>query len=96
MSSVLRPSADRPTNLYVGVLNQHSELTMLVQHLLANLTGTTVNITQENCNYQREDEQDKANKHVRPSVFILGQMIKNKSTVLQKVEMCVSDQAATN
>uniref|UniRef100_G3Q0Q5 Nicastrin n=1 Tax=Gasterosteus aculeatus aculeatus TaxID=481459 RepID=G3Q0Q5_GASAC len=58
-SNLMSFLADRPTNLYVGVLNQHSELTMLVQHLLANLTGTTVNITQENCNYQREDEQDK-------------------------------------
>uniref|UniRef100_A0AAQ4NYJ7 Nicastrin n=1 Tax=Gasterosteus aculeatus aculeatus TaxID=481459 RepID=A0AAQ4NYJ7_GASAC len=71
-SNLMSFLADRPTNLYVGVLNQHSELTMLVQHLLANLTGTTVNITQENCNYQREDEQDKANKHMFFYVWVQG------------------------
>lgn len=44
---------------------QSSEATFLVQYLLANLTGSTVNITQENCQNQREDEDDKESKHVR-------------------------------
>lgn len=55
---------NRPTNFYVGVTQQTSEPTLLVQHLLANLTGTTVNVTQENCQNQRENEDDTENKHV--------------------------------
>lgn len=55
---------NRPTNFYVGVTQQSSEPTLLVQHLLANLTGSTVNVTQENCQNQREDEEDKESKHV--------------------------------
>uniref|UniRef100_A0A8D3EBD3 Nicastrin n=1 Tax=Scophthalmus maximus TaxID=52904 RepID=A0A8D3EBD3_SCOMX len=38
---------------------QSSEPTVLVQFLMANLTGSTVNVTQENCQNQREDENDK-------------------------------------
>lgn len=57
--------ANKPTNFYVGVTGQSSEVTFLVQYLLANLTGSTVNITQENCQNQREDQDDKENKHVR-------------------------------
>lgn len=57
-------SVNRPTNFYVGVTQQSSEPTLLVQHLLANLTGSTVNVTQENCQNQREDEEDKESKHV--------------------------------
>lgn len=49
----------------MGVTQQHSEPTLLVQYLLANLTGTTVNITQDNCQNQREGEDDKESKHVR-------------------------------
>uniref|UniRef100_A0AAX7SSL8 Nicastrin n=1 Tax=Astatotilapia calliptera TaxID=8154 RepID=A0AAX7SSL8_ASTCA len=52
-------TGERPTNFYVGVTQQHSEPTLLVQYLLANLTGTTVNITQDNCQNQREGEDDK-------------------------------------
>ncbi|XP_039998619.1 nicastrin [Xiphias gladius] len=55
---------DRPSNFYVSVFQQSSELTFLVQHLLANLTGSTVNITQDNCQNQREDEKDKESKHM--------------------------------
>lgn len=57
--------ANRPTNLYVGVSTQPNELTLLVQYLLANLTGSVVNITQENCQNQREDQDDIDSKHVR-------------------------------
>lgn len=58
-------SANRPTNFYVGVVQQSSEPTFLVQYLLANLTGSVVNVTQDNCVNQREDEEDKESKHVR-------------------------------
>lgn len=58
-------TANRPTNFYVGVTQQTSEQTLLVQYLLANLTGSTINITQDNCQNQREDEEDKESKHVR-------------------------------
>lgn len=58
-------TANRPTNFYVGVASQKSEPTFLVQHLLANLTGSVINITQENCQNQREDEDDKESKNVR-------------------------------
>ncbi|KAL6103809.1 ncstn [Pungitius sinensis] len=64
--------ADQPVNLYVGVVQQNSELTTLVQHLLANLTGTTLNITQENCKTQREYEQDKENKHMFNYFWVQG------------------------
>uniref|UniRef100_A0A673A9I5 Nicastrin n=1 Tax=Sphaeramia orbicularis TaxID=375764 RepID=A0A673A9I5_9TELE len=36
-----------------------SEPTFLVQYLLANLTGTVVNVTKEDCQHQREDDKDK-------------------------------------
>uniref|UniRef100_A0A4W6BTV6 Nicastrin n=1 Tax=Lates calcarifer TaxID=8187 RepID=A0A4W6BTV6_LATCA len=49
----------KPPNFYVGVVQQSSEPTLLVQYLLANLTGSTINITQDNCKNQREDESDK-------------------------------------
>ncbi|XP_068587556.1 nicastrin [Cebidichthys violaceus] len=55
---------DRPTNFYVGVAQQSSEPTFLVQYLLANLTGSIVNVTQENCQNQRENEEDKETKHM--------------------------------
>uniref|UniRef100_A0A8C4DWV5 Nicastrin n=1 Tax=Dicentrarchus labrax TaxID=13489 RepID=A0A8C4DWV5_DICLA len=62
----------KPTNFYVGVTQQSSEPTLLVQHLLANLTGSTVNITQENCQNQREDENDKENKHMYYYMWVQG------------------------
>ncbi|XP_068427765.1 nicastrin [Clinocottus analis] len=54
---------DGPTNFYVGVALQPGKPTLLVQYLLANLTGSTVNVTQENCQNQRMHEQDKDSKH---------------------------------
>uniref|UniRef100_A0A8C9ZYX2 Nicastrin n=1 Tax=Sander lucioperca TaxID=283035 RepID=A0A8C9ZYX2_SANLU len=63
---------DRPTNFYVGVAQQRSELTHLVQYLLANLTGSTANISQDNCQNQREDEKDKESKHMYSYVWVQG------------------------
>uniref|UniRef100_A0A7N9AW24 Nicastrin n=1 Tax=Mastacembelus armatus TaxID=205130 RepID=A0A7N9AW24_9TELE len=63
---------NRPPNYYVGVAQQSSEPTLLVQHLLANLTGRTVNITQENCQNQREDENDKESKHMYSYMWVQG------------------------
>lgn len=59
---------DKPTNFYVGVTEQSSEPTLLVQYLLANLTGGTINVTEENCQNQRLNEDDKESKHVTAGV----------------------------
>ncbi|XP_026230478.1 nicastrin [Anabas testudineus] len=63
---------DRPANLYVGVAVQQSEPTYLVQHLLANLTGSTVNATQDNCKNQRMDPDDKDSKHLYYYFWVQG------------------------
>uniref|UniRef100_A0AAQ6AMM0 Nicastrin n=1 Tax=Amphiprion ocellaris TaxID=80972 RepID=A0AAQ6AMM0_AMPOC len=58
--------SDLTSHLSKLILNYtSSEPTLLVQYLLANLTGSAINITQENCQNQREDENDKESKHVR-------------------------------
>uniref|UniRef100_A0A3Q3XPZ1 Nicastrin n=1 Tax=Mola mola TaxID=94237 RepID=A0A3Q3XPZ1_MOLML len=49
-----------------------SEPTLLVQYLLANLTGSTVNVTQDNCQNQREDEDDKESKHMYYYMWVQG------------------------
>uniref|UniRef100_A0A3Q2NWT4 Nicastrin n=1 Tax=Fundulus heteroclitus TaxID=8078 RepID=A0A3Q2NWT4_FUNHE len=51
-------------NFYISVERQTSLPTVLVQHLLANLTGSTANVTQEDCKNQRENQDDKESKHV--------------------------------
>uniref|UniRef100_A0A669DGX2 Nicastrin n=1 Tax=Oreochromis niloticus TaxID=8128 RepID=A0A669DGX2_ORENI len=79
-------SGDRPTNFYVGVTQQHSEPTLLVQYLLANLTGTTVNITQDNCQNQREDEDDKESKHIYSYMWVQGAAPPNST---ERVAFCV-------
>ncbi|XP_032387831.1 nicastrin [Etheostoma spectabile] len=71
--------ADRPTNFYVGVAPQTSELTLLVQYLLANLTGSTANITQDNCQNQREDEKDKESKHMYFYMWVQGALPPNST-----------------
>ncbi|XP_028284046.1 nicastrin [Parambassis ranga] len=63
---------DRPTNFYVGVTQQPSEPTSLVQYLLANLTGSTMNITQDDCQNQRENESDKDSKHLYNYRWVQG------------------------
>ncbi|XP_076004501.1 nicastrin [Genypterus blacodes] len=64
-----------PPHLYVGV-SQHSSTaktaTVLVQFLLANLTGTTPNITQEDCNNQRENKDDTESKHMFSYKWVQG------------------------
>lgn len=64
ISCIFCLSDNRPVNLYVSVNAQTNTLTHLVQCLLANLTGITINTTQENCQNQREDEKDTKNKQV--------------------------------
>ncbi|XP_073347489.1 nicastrin [Pagrus major] len=78
--------ANRPTNFYVGVAQQSSEPTLLVQYLLANLTGSTPNITQENCQSQREDEEDKESKHMYYYMWVQGAAPPNSS---QREGYCV-------
>ncbi|XP_054624852.1 nicastrin isoform X2 [Dunckerocampus dactyliophorus] len=63
---------DTPTNFYVGVTQQPSEPTYLVQHLLANLTGSVVNVTQEDCQKQRVDEKDSESKHIYTYTWVQG------------------------
>uniref|UniRef100_A0A8C6PPY4 Nicastrin n=1 Tax=Nothobranchius furzeri TaxID=105023 RepID=A0A8C6PPY4_NOTFU len=65
--SVFFSPGNTTTNFYIGVNQQMSEPTILVQFMLANLTGSVVNTTQENCNNQKENEDDKETKHVRPT-----------------------------
>ena len=61
---------DRPTNFYTGVHMQKSEASFLVEYILANLTGTVVNVTQDDCKQQREHKDDKESRHVsRPERF---------------------------
>ncbi|XP_041660151.1 nicastrin [Cheilinus undulatus] len=64
--------ADRPTNFYVGVHQQSSEPTLLVQYLLANLTGSTPNITKENCQDQKEDKDDTESRHMYTYMWVQG------------------------
>ncbi|XP_056913660.1 nicastrin [Takifugu flavidus] len=71
--------ANKPTNFYVGVTGQSSEATFLVQYLLANLTGSIVNITQENCQNQREDQDDKESKHIYTYMWVQGTLPLNST-----------------
>ncbi|XP_047446095.1 nicastrin isoform X2 [Mugil cephalus] len=72
--------SNEPTNFYVGVSQQLSEPTRLVQYLLANLTGSAVNVTQENCQNQRENEEDKDSKHFYSFMWIQGAAPPNSTT----------------
>lgn len=87
-------TANRPTNFYVGVASQYSEPTPLVQYLLANLTGSVINITQENCQKQREDEDDNESKHVRLlTIYNMGKKLNAKYTIkltLMHVELILN------
>ncbi|KAK9538522.1 hypothetical protein VZT92_003685 [Zoarces viviparus] len=78
-SDLMSHLTDTPTNFYVGVAPQTSKPTYLVQYLLANLTGSTVNITQENCQNQRESEEDKENKHMYFYVWAQGAALPNST-----------------
>ncbi|XP_044076680.1 nicastrin [Siniperca chuatsi] len=71
-SDLMSHLTNRPTNFYVSVAQQPSEPTILVQYLLANLTGSTTNITQDNCQNQREDEKDKESKHMYYYLWVQG------------------------
>ncbi|KAF3857928.1 hypothetical protein F7725_011129 [Dissostichus mawsoni] len=71
-SDLMSHLADRPTNFYVGVAQQSSEPTLLVQYLLANMTGSNFNISQENCKNQREDEKDEESKHLYSYMWVQG------------------------
>ncbi|KAM9845144.1 LOW QUALITY PROTEIN: nicastrin [Aulostomus maculatus] len=71
-SDLMSHLKDKPTNFYVGVSEQSSEPTFLVQYLLANLTGSAVNVTQENCQNQRADENDKDSKHMYSYLWVQG------------------------
>ncbi|TDH05653.1 hypothetical protein EPR50_G00124550 [Perca flavescens] len=71
-SDLMSHLADRPTNFYVGVAQQSSEPTLLVKYLLANLTGSPTNISQDNCQNQREDEKDTESKHMYSYMWVQG------------------------
>ncbi|KAM4556142.1 nicastrin [Fundulus diaphanus] len=59
-------------NFYISVERQTSLPTVLVQHLLANLTGSTANVTQEDCKNQRENQDDKESKHLYSYSWVQG------------------------
>ncbi|XP_040910526.1 nicastrin [Toxotes jaculatrix] len=89
-SDLISHLADRPPNFYVGVVQQPSEPTLLVQYLLANLTGSIVNITQDNCQNQREDEKDTENKHIYNYMWVQGAAPPNST---QREGFCVRSTA---
>ncbi|XP_077372211.1 nicastrin [Festucalex cinctus] len=68
---------DTATNFYVGVAQQPSEPTHLVQHLLANLTGSVVNVTQQDCQNQRMQESDTESKHMYTYTWVQGPLPPN-------------------
>ncbi|KAG7525022.1 nicastrin [Solea senegalensis] len=82
--------SDRPPNMYVGAIQQPSEPTLLVQYLLANLTGSTVNVTQEDCQNQREDKDDKDSKHMYTYVWVQGAVPPNST---EREGFCVRSSA---
>lgn len=78
---------EKPTNFYVGVANwQSSEPTLLVQYLLANLTGAVVNATKEDCHNQREDDKDKESHHLYSYMWVQGSVPPNGT---QRDSFCV-------
>ncbi|XP_071346885.1 nicastrin [Trachinotus anak] len=89
-SDLMGHLTDRPLNFYVGVIQQSSEPTLLVQYLLANLTGSTINITQDNCQNQREDEEDKESKHMYHYMWVQGAAPPNST---QREGFCVRSTA---
>uniref|UniRef100_A0A8C5HQW4 Nicastrin n=1 Tax=Gouania willdenowi TaxID=441366 RepID=A0A8C5HQW4_GOUWI len=48
------------------------EPTTLVQYMLANMTGSVVNVTQEDCQKQREDKDDDQSKHLYTYMWVQG------------------------
>ncbi|XP_077411985.1 nicastrin isoform X2 [Vanacampus margaritifer] len=68
---------DTATNFYVGVVLQSSEPTHLVQYLLANLTGSVVNVTQQDCQSQRMRESDTESKHMYTYSWVQGPLPPN-------------------
>ncbi|XP_008333164.1 nicastrin isoform X1 [Cynoglossus semilaevis] len=77
---------DRPMNMYIGPIQQFSEPTLPVKYLLAYLTGSVVNVTQENCQNQRQDEDDKRNKHFYNYFWVQGTAPPNST---ERVGFCV-------
>nr|XP_061795109.1 nicastrin-like [Nerophis lumbriciformis] len=65
---------DTATNFYVGVVAQQkiNEPTYLVQHLLASLTGSVVNVTQQDCDNKRTNESDTESKHMYEYTWVQG------------------------
>uniref|UniRef100_A0A3B4A4K7 Nicastrin n=1 Tax=Periophthalmus magnuspinnatus TaxID=409849 RepID=A0A3B4A4K7_9GOBI len=84
---------DRPTNFYTGVHLQKSEASFLVEYILANLTGTVVNVTQENCKNQRENEDDKDNKYFYSYSWVQGALAPNSS---DRQSFCVRSSVRTS
>ncbi|KAM8838732.1 nicastrin [Synchiropus picturatus] len=85
---------NEPADLYVGAFQQsiHDSVVML-QHMLANLTGSTVNVTQEDCQNQREDKEDKDNKHLYYYMWVQGAAPTNSTT---REGFCVRSTARTS
>ncbi|KAJ0011558.1 hypothetical protein NQD34_012533 [Periophthalmus magnuspinnatus] len=86
-------AVDRPTNFYTGVHLQKSEASFLVEYILANLTGTVVNVTQENCKNQRENEDDKDNKYFYSYSWVQGALAPNSS---DRQSFCVRSSVRTS
>ncbi|XP_034410703.1 nicastrin [Cyclopterus lumpus] len=89
-SDLVSHLTDRPTNFYVGVAQQPGKPTLLVQYLLANLTGSTVNVSQDDCWNQRVEEQDKESKHMYSYLWVQGAAPPNST---ERVGFCMRSAA---
>ncbi|KAG7273043.1 hypothetical protein CRUP_007199 [Coryphaenoides rupestris] len=69
--AVLPPEVQSLLQYYVGV-SSNSTSTTLVRYLLANLTGTAVNISKENCTNQSEFTDDTQSKDMYTYYWVQG------------------------
>ncbi|XP_015255039.1 PREDICTED: nicastrin [Cyprinodon variegatus] len=63
---------NKTTNFYISVLDQTSLPALLVKQMLANLTGITVNVTEEDCRNQRENKDDTESQHLYKYLWVQG------------------------
>ncbi|RVE60976.1 hypothetical protein OJAV_G00166020 [Oryzias javanicus] len=78
---------NRPTNFYIGVAGQYvSEPFLIVQYILANLTGSIVNITKDICQNKKKDDNDIMNKDIYSYLWVQGPLRPNST---ERESFCV-------
>uniref|UniRef100_A0A3B3CTR4 Nicastrin n=1 Tax=Oryzias melastigma TaxID=30732 RepID=A0A3B3CTR4_ORYME len=71
---------NRPTNFYIGVTGQYfSEPALMVQCILANLTGSIANITEGNCQDKKMDKDENMNKDIYSYLWVQGPVRPNST-----------------